>query len=72
MNQTLTVGTKIKMALSGTEIKILRHLGEGGQGDVYEVEYGNEKESVVHKMFILWTNFVDITDSFCYDYAIFL
>ena len=37
---------KTLRALNGAPIKILKHLGRGGQGDVYLVEYQNEKKAL--------------------------
>ncbi|MBR7160804.1 MAG: protein kinase, partial [Clostridia bacterium] len=37
---------KTLRAIDGAPIKILKHLGRGGQGDVYLVEYKNEKKAL--------------------------
>lgn len=41
----LNIGFKLK-TVNGKTIEILKYLGGGGQGDVYEVSYGNEKKAL--------------------------
>lgn len=45
MEAGLSIGTKLSTD-SGNPVTILRQLGEGGQGFVYEVDYGGDKKAL--------------------------
>lgn len=42
MSEKLSPGYQVKTMLGGT-VKVIAHLGEGGQGDVYKVEYNGQE-----------------------------
>lgn len=42
MSEKLSPGYQVKTAL-GSSVRVIAHLGEGGQGDVYKVEYNGQE-----------------------------
>lgn len=46
MDGELAIGTEIKTILSGQKLRIIKLLGEGGQGSVYLVDYNGEQKAL--------------------------